>query len=272
MNIKNKIYDNLLKIKSINKKYRIFETSRSISYYYLSSIIPLTIFLITILNEFNVLNSNFVISKIFMIIIEVYGSIINSSKGIILITGINMVFLITIIYNFSKIINSLSKFTSSIYNIPRHRNTVHGLLNSGVFFMLSMFIIFSEVAISLYSHNKLIYYIDSKLLIGILEGIFEVLLFFIIIVILNVYLPPEKVYIKDVSKVSLVLSIIIYIILKIYVVLFDILYRKNEFVGIAFIISMIASLINFLNFIILMGIIINYKTIRKVNNINGGNK
>ena len=83
----------------------------------------------------------------------------------------------------------------------------------------------------------------------------EIVMFYLLICIIYMYLPPKKMKFKDVSIVSLVISVLIYVILFIFKLLFNVISKLNLLNALSFVFVSISYLIFIIIYLFLIGII-----------------
>ena len=256
---------------SYNLKYSISINARSISFYFISSIASITVIIISSINELNNVLDSSIYLDILKIVSNLYSILVSSYTNNIRFTGFSLILVLSIIYCFSKIIYSYKIFGKKLFLETKQQLLLRDVVNSFLLVIDLLLIILSNILIYLYSDILIKFVFNNRIILILLHYIIELVLLFILIIIFYKIIIPKKILLKNIKKESFGVSIIIYLILSIFVLLFNVLYVESNIVGITFVLSMFSFFIFLVNYVILFGFIVIYENDNKVNNITGGN-
>jgi len=257
MNIINKIKNIINYINIIYKKYEIKLIAASTSFYMIVAIFSLLILIIQFHNYINTEN-NFLINYIIEILNPYYLESFEKIIPIFSLNSFSPILFINLIWSSSKFINGFNKASDVIYNKNKKRNFIINRISSIIIFIMIIVILFLEIITVLFANEIIKYIIRNIVLYSIIQFILELFLIYSVILIINKYVPPCKLTIKDIYKGSLISTIIIYISLLLFLILIRIFQKININFNILTIISLFFILIYIVNICLLIGILINH--------------
>ena len=110
-----------------------------------------------------------------------------------------------------------------------------------MFLLLLVLLVYGNYFVNLIFNNSIIALI--------FQYIFEILVFYCIFIVMLVYFPPVKMKFKDVYKENFFLTLIIFLTIKVFILIFNILYRKYKIIGLIYVFTVVGYLIYFVHFI-----------------------
>ena len=245
------------------KKNDINLFAASTSFYMILAIFSLLILVIQLNNYINL--DNFIINNIIDLINPYY---LESFENIIPIFSLNSfspILLINLIWSSSKYINGFNKASDVIYNNEKNRNIIVNRLSSIFIFLLILIAMSLELITILFANVIINYIIKNMILYAIIQFVIEFILIFTIILLINKYVPPIKVRLKDVYFTSFISTILIYFLLLLFLLLIKFFERININFNIITIISLSFIIIYFINYCIILGLLSNYYMKKKPN-------
>lgn len=263
-----KIIDIIMKkykaFKTFDDKYKISLYSTSISFYMIIASISLLNIMLGIIGKYLESVDSYLLSKI----IEVF-EYLEYYKYFSFNTG-SLIFVIGIIWSSSKVINGYNKVSDFIYGNNKKRNSWYLRISAFIMFLFMIVILMLELMLSVFFQKVLEYIIFNIYLFRIIEFIIEILLIYIIIVILYIYVPPKFMSYKEVKKGALISASLLYLILVLLVFVYSFIGKYFNKVNINnSIILLISSYLLALfvfNYVIILGLIINSKNYKLLNN------
>lgn len=258
----------IMKIIDIIDKYEISIIAASTSFYAIVALLSLLTLVIQFYNYFSTLEHN--------VLIQWINNYLNNSfvtdNDIIDVLSLNsftpFIFL-NLIWSSSKILTGFNKACDMIYDEVKKRNFVLIRFTSFLMFLLliSIFIMETLFILGVFRFLSDRIKINYSLLI-FLFLIFAFLILLSIIVLLYLYCPPVLMNIKKVWFGSFLATIFVFFSSIIYVLIIDIYQKININFGIISFMSTFFFYIYIVNFILIIGIIINKK--RNEQNRNNG--
>ena len=245
------------------KKNDINLFAASTSFYMILAIFSLLILVIQLNNYINL--DNFIINNIIDLINPYY---LESFENIIPIFSLNSfspILLINLIWSSSKYINGFNNASDVIYNNEKNRNIIVNRLSSIFIFLLILIAMSLELITILFANVIINYIIKNMILYAIIQFIIEFILIFTIILLINKYVPPIKIRLQDVYFTSFISTILIYFLLLLFLLLIKFFERININFNIITIISLSFIIIYFINYCIILGLLLNYYMKKKPN-------
>lgn len=214
--------------------------SAALSFYSIISLSSLIVVVSFILEAFSDSFQLSVIKDFFNIIGLTYTGFINLSLE--RINKLNIFLVISIFISSSSIINRYNKYMDNLY-FNENKRGYRSAISSILMFLMLIVILFFLLVLLIYS-NYIIDFIFSHIItnsiinnisLNMIKMFLEILLFYILFTLMLIYFPPIKIRYKDIMKESILLTLSIYSILKIFIILFNILYMKLNLMGLLFV-------------------------------------
>ena len=249
----------ILKINYVLKKYEVSIISASTSFYVIIALISLLSVIIQFYNYFSTFEDNVLVIKITEIINPIYNEYLKDLFSIFTINSFTPYIFISLIWSSSKILASYNKVCDMIYDKVKKRNYFAIRLTSFLMFMILFLIFIIEICslvgafylVNKYFHNIVIYIIFDLFL--------TIFLIFSLIVLLYIYLPPIVMSFKKAWYGALIVSVILYFMFVLFLIFIQICEKINPNFGIVSLISISFLWIYLMNYIIVLGLIINKK-------------
>lgn len=249
----------ILKINYVLKKYEVSIISASTSFYVIIALISLLSVIIQFYNYFSTFEDNVLVIKITEIINPIYNEYLKDLFSIFTINIFTPYIFISLIWSSSKILASYNKVCDMIYDKVKKRNYFAIRLTSFLMFMILFLIFIIEICslvgafylVNKYFHNIVIYIIFDLFL--------TIFLIFSLIVLLYIYLPPIVMSFKKAWYGALIVSVILYFMFVLFLIFIQICEKINPNFGIVSLISISFLWIYLMNYIIVLGLIINKK-------------
>lgn len=252
-----KIIDKYKKIKRFDEKYRISLFSANISFYMIIASFSMINILLAIVSKYLENVDSYVLSKL----IEVFEYFEYHKYFTLNISSI--FFVLSIIWSSSKVINAFNKVSDHIYNLEKKRNSWYLRFSSFVMFMFLLLIIISELVVSLFINKLLAYFNLNIYLFRLIEFVIEFFIIYFVIVFLYIYSPPKKMRYNEVINGAFVSSLLIYLLMLIVIFLNSLIGRYLQFLNLSnslfLIISIYLLTLFVINYILILGLIINSK-------------
>lgn len=230
----------------------------TMSFYTIISLSSILLIITFLMNNFN---ESFKMTLIYDLV-EILGITFNGFINETLMENntINIFLFISIIYSISAIINRYKIYAENIYNLKRkaYKNLFISIL---VFLMLFFFLLFMLIFL-IYSNFFITYIFQNHLIIKTISSIIEILIFNLLFSIIFIYLPPIKIKFNIIKKESLIVTLLIYLIFKLFILCFNLLYVKFKLISLIFVFSASGYLILIFHIIICYTI---YKIYQKTN-------
>lgn len=249
----------ILKINYVLKKYEVSIISASTSFYVIIALISLLSVIIQFYNYFSTFEDNFLVIKITEIINPIYNDYLKDLFSIFTINSFTPYIFISLIWSSSKILTGYNKVCDMIYDKVKKRNYFAIRLTSFLMFIILFLIFIIEICslvgafylVNKYFHNIVIYIIFDLFL--------TIFLIFSLIVLLYIYLPPVVMSFKKAWYGALIVSVILYFMFVLFLIFIQICEKINPNFGIVSLISISFLWIYLMNYIIVLGLIINKK-------------
>lgn len=249
----------ILKINYVLKKYEVSIISASTSFYVIIALISLLSVIIQFYNYFSTFEDNVLIIKITEIINPIYNDYLKDLFSIFTLNSFTPYIFISLIWSSSKILTSYNKVCDMIYDEVKKRNYFAIRLTSFLMFMILFLIFIIEICslvgafylVNKYFHNIVIYII--------LDLFLTIFLIFSLIVLLYIYLPPIVMSFKKAWYGALIVSVALYFMFVLFLIFIQICQKMNPNFGIVSLISISFLWIYLMNYIIVLGLIINKK-------------
>lgn len=254
---KNKLYRIICKFINLNKKYNITYISAAISFYMIVSLISLFIILFQIINVKSM--DNTLVLKLLSIFSDNFSNLLSEYVNGFKVKN-HYFFIITLLWSASSVVNLYNKLADDIYEEIKRRNSFFIRISSLLMFLMILVIIIFEMIFIIFSNRLIIdlFNINSKNIIKIVEGLIELISIFFLIIITYTYLPPVKMNFKKSFLGSIIISFMIYLFMQIYLLVIYLYKKINIVLTLNFIISSSLIFIFLINYLLILGIIINY--------------
>ena len=254
---KNKLYRIICKFVNLNKKYNISYLSAAISFYMIVSLISLFIILLQIINVKSM--DNTLVLKLLSIFSDNFSNLLSEYVNGFKVKN-HYFFIITLLWSASSVVNLYNKVADNIYEEIKRRNSFFIRISSLLMFLMILVIIIFEMIFIIFSNRFIIdlFNINSKNIIKIVEGLIELISIFFLIIITYTYLPPVKMNFKKSFLGSIIISFMIYLFMQIYLLVIYLYKKINIVLTLNFIISSSLIFIFLINYLLILGIIINY--------------
>lgn len=254
---KNKLYRIICKFINLNKKYNISYLSAAISFYMIVSLISLFIILLQIINVKSM--DNTLVLKLLSIFSDNFSNLLSEYVNGFKVKN-HYFFIITLLWSASSVVNLYNKVADNIYEEIKRRNSFFIRISSLLMFLMILVIIIFEMIFIIFSNRFIIdlFNINSKNIIKIVEGLIELISIFFLIIITYTYLPPVKMNFKKSFLGSIIISFMIYLFMQIYLLVIYLYKKINIVLTLNFIISSSLIFIFLINYLLILGIIINY--------------
>ncbi len=248
-NIIKKKTKGLIKYLNANKKLfdEIMLNAASLSFYTITSLSSLIIIVSFIIDSFN---DNFKVT-IIKDLVEIMGITYTGffTQSFERVKSINIILLISLLLSSSSIINRYNKYCDHLYygmSKRGYRNKISSIL---MFLMLIALFLFLLV-ILVYSSYFIELLFSNNIIGNIINLVLELFIIYCLFVIMLIYFPPVKITLKDVYKESIILTLIVYSILRLFIILFNVLYKYYKIIGLIFVFSVVSYVIFVVHFII----------------------
>jgi len=254
---KNKLYRIICKFINLNKKYNISYLSAAISFYMIVSLISLFIILLQIINVKSM--DNTLVLKLLSIFSDNFSNLLSEYVNGFKVKN-HYFFIITLLWSASSVVNLYNKVADNIYEEIKRRNSFFIRISSLLMFLMILVIIIFEMIFIIFSNRFIIdlFNINNKNIIKIVEGSIELISIFFLIIITYTYLPPVKMNFKKSFLGSIIISFMIYLFMQIYLLVIYLYKKINIVLTLNFIISSSLIFIFLINYLLILGIIINY--------------
>lgn len=263
---KTRIYKFIDRFNNIDKEYYITTTAASITFYTLLSVISLLLLAFQILNYSSNIIETFIIPKVFDVFTNNFGEQINQMLPKFTLNSFSILVLINILWSSSKAINAINKISDTIYKEIKPRNGLMNRISAFFMFSMLMLVLVFEIIIVFLSEYIIteVLHISYPLITQIWQIIVEVLVIFFVVLILYIYAPPRRTKVKEAFPGALFTTICVYLILLIFVFIIDLYKDINPAYGIMTIISLSLIVLFVMDYVIILGILINYQKLKGV--------
>lgn len=263
-----KLYKFINKIFDFDKKYNLVMLSATLSFYTLVSLISLFIIFIQIINYKYDLMDNMLISKLLSIFSNSFIDYLKEELDNFTLNNYTSFSIIALFWSASGTVNLYNKIADIIYAEVEKRNSIKLRINSLLMFLMLFVIVMFEIIFIISSRYLIEKYfkINNQIVINLLELIIDWFTIYILLIILYIYVPPLKMYLKDVFKGAFIVSSILYIFLNGYSFIISLYKKVNSSVTISFVLNSILIFIFIVNYLVILGIIINYKNGKNMKN------
>lgn len=257
------MYKNIKKlffrVQSLFKKYEVSIISASSSFYVIIALLSLLTICIQFYNYFSTFENNYFIQKLNSVINPIYNDYLKDLFSIFSLNSFTPFIFISLIWSSSKILTGFNKACDMIYEKEEKRNYFAIRLTSFIMFMILSLIFIIEICSligAFYLVNK---YFHSIFIYLILDLLLTILLIFSLIVILYIYLPPVIMSFKKAYFGAFIVSVVLYLMFALFIFFIQIYQKINPNFGVISLISVSFFWIYLMNYVIIIGLIINKK-------------
>lgn len=247
------------KVNKLNSRYEITLESAATSFYIIVALFSIIVLGIQIYSVFSDDLEDFIVSKVFEIINPIYHSVFQDISPVLSLNSFSIVILINFFWSSSKILNGYNNVADRIYEEVKIRKGYIKRLSSFLMFLMLLFIVLFEIAFIVITDRLIKEFFNNLIILHIIQFILELLILFFTISILYIYAPPVKMRVKDVFTGAVISTVSIYIILVIFILIFDIYRGLNITYSALTIVSMSFLFLYIINVILIVGIVINYR-------------
>ncbi len=246
-------------INDIKTKYNLFLMGASSSYYIIVALFSALVLIFQFYNVFSNDLKDFLISKLIEIINPLYHNLFDGLVPIFEFNSFSIIIFFNLIWSSSRIINNLNTMSDMIYEQHKNRKGFINRISSFLMLLMLTFIAIFEIAVIVFFHKLLYQFIKIPFLIELLEFIVEFVILFFTLLIIYMYAPPIKMNIKNTYLGAGITSVLIYLTTIILLFVIDYYQKISETYNILTILSLFFLWIFIINTIVSLGLIINYK-------------
>ena len=254
------------KIKNIIKKiikflndYDILTNASSIAFYMVLSLSSFVILLIGVLLSSN-LFSEFLIANIISIFGSAVNVLVSEMISLLSLSKYSYILILSALFYSSSVLTNIRLYTLKVYKDYPSNGYIYNKLSSFFVYLLLICLVLIILVINFYSTY---FFINILRINNIFRNIYvfisELSLYYLIVFTLNMYLPPKKMRFKDVWKVSLFVTMAIYLCIAIIKLVSDLILNLGIAMQIVYIISTFGLLIYIILIIILFGVVKIYQ-------------
>jgi len=151
-------------------------------------------------------------------------------------------------------------FTDKVYINYNKRGYLKSRFNGALIFLMLILILFGEIGVIIYSKYLFfnVFKINSFFINKLITFIFELLMIFIFVLIIYIYLPPIRIRVKEIYKITGIITFLIYIALFLFKIVFQIISFINYVNAIIYAFVITSFLLFSINYLMMLGIIIFY--------------
>ena len=233
-------------------KYEISLLAASTSYYFIVASFSLITLFLQFYNSFFNYDNNIVLIKL----LNNLGN--NKLISLFSVNYFSPFIFLSLIWSSSRVLNGFNRASDIIYNINVRRNYIKERINSFFMFMVFVGIIIFEISTLLYATQLITKIFKSYIVYSLVHLFIELIVIFSIVVILYIYIPPMKIKFKNAYYGALISTCFIYVINVIFYSFVLIADNILTNFGIINIISVLFLWIYSINFILIIGLYINY--------------
>lgn len=257
-----KIYKKVLtlidKLNYFDNLFQISKNSSSLSFYILLSLVSILVIIFQIITTIGSLDE-FIIAKLLHIFSENFSSQIQSIIPSFNLNGFSIIILINILYSSSKTINGYNRIADFIYYEIKPRIGWKSRLSAFLMFSMLMFLFLFETAIIIFSNYLVKNVLQLNLfIVKLVQLILEFIVIYTTINILFIYAPPKKMSFKNTYIGALISSTLIYLLVSLFVLILNALNNFSIGYSLITIISYSLFILFAINYILIVGLIINY--------------
>lgn len=255
-----KLYYLFKKIIDFDRRYNLTVVSASLSFYALVSVISLFIIFVQIINYRYDIMDNLLINKLLSIFSDSFSNHLKEFIPEFRLTNYTSLSVLSLFWSASCTVHSYNKIADNIYKEFEKRSSIKLRISSLLMFLMLFVIVMFEIIFVLFSTSLIekYFFISNKYLAILIEIILDVFSIFLILLILYTYVPPVKMSFKKSYYGALVVAIVLYAFLNIYILVIHLYEKIAMSVTIIFVLNSILIFIFSINYIIIVGIIINY--------------
>lgn len=261
-----KVITFIKKVNNLNHRYEITLESGATSFYIIVALFSIIVLGVQIYSIFSKDLEDFIVSKIFKIINPIYHSFFNDFKPVFSLNSFSILIFINFFWSSSKVLNGYNNVADRIYEEIKARKGYLKRISSFLMFLMLLFIIFFAIAFIIITDRIIKDFFNNLIILHILQFAIEITILFFTISLIYIYAPPVKMYMKDVITGAAISTAGIYILLLLFLLIFKIYQRLNITYSALTLISLSFLFIYFINIVLIIGIVINYR-INKFGNI-----
>lgn len=239
-------------IKYIKKNKKIINdillNASSLSFYTLISLSSLFLIINFLLESFSNEFKLTIVSDLINIIGLTFSGFVNQTLKNI--NSFNIILIISLILSASSIISRYNKYCDYLYYKTLTRKSYHNRISSIMMFLMLFLILIFLLVLLVYGNTFIKYIFKNDLISKVVSSFLELFMIYLLIIIILIYLPPIKMSFKMVNKESVILTLIIYLLFKLFVLIFNLLYYRFKIIGLLFVFSLISYLIFIIHFVV----------------------
>lgn len=252
-----KLINKYKKIKRFDEKYKISLFSANISFYMIIASFSLFNIILLIISKYLESVDSFILDNLIKLLESLeFDNLISFNISSVL-------FALSLIWSSSKVINAYNKVSDHIYELDKKRNSWYLRFSSFVMFLFLLVIIIFELFVSSFINKILSYFNFSVFLFRVFELLIEFFIIYFIIIFLYIYAPPKKMRYQEVKIGTLIASLMIYLLIIIVVLINSFVSKYLQNINLSDFIFMLISVyllsLFIINYILILGLIINSK-------------
>lgn len=249
----------LKKVNNLNLRYGITLESAAISFYIIVALFSIIVLGIQIYSLFSKDLENFILSKVLEIINPIYHSVFSDISPVLSLNTFSIIILFNFFWSSSKVLNGFNNVADRIYEEVKNRKGYLKRLSSFLMFLMLLFIILFEIAFIIITDNIINEFFNNMIILHILQFIIEIIILFFTISLIYIYAPPVKMRLKNVFTGAVISTAGVYVLLLIFILIFDIYQNLNITYSALTIVSMSFLFLYIINAMLIVGIVINYR-------------
>lgn len=246
----------ILNIKSLLTKYEVPIIAASTSFYVIIALISLLTLCFQFYNYFSAFENNFFVQKLNKLI---YNNYLENFITIFSLNSFTPFIFISLVWSSSKVLTGYNKACDMIYNKTKKRNYFLIRLSSFLMFLILSLIFIIEIFSLLGAYYLVNKYFHSIFIYIIIDLFLTILLIFSLILILYIYLPPIIMSLKKAYFGAMIVSVVLYFMFVMFISFIQIYQKINPNFGIISLVSTSSFFIYLMNYVIIIGLIINKK-------------
>lgn len=258
---------NLVKeIKKIVNKLNSFEASTisaSNSFYLVVATYSLLSLALQLYNFIFIEDNNMILSIVYKYVDETYHTEVENIFNNLSINRLSPLLIISLMWSSSKVINGYNKSCDIIYKEVKKRNYLLNRISSFLMFICMIGIFSFELFSLVFASNLITKIFKNTIIYYALELILELLLIFTIVLLLYIYAPPVKMKVKDAIYGSLFSTFLLYISSVLFIFIIKLYQSISQTFSFFTIISSFLVWTYIINYIIILGFIVNYYIYKK---------
>lgn len=244
---------------AFNNKFQISKNSASLSFYMLLSLVSIFIIAIQIITLSSINLESLVLTKIVKIFSENFSEQLMDILPDFSLSGFSIIVMINLFYSASKTINGYNRIADYIYFEIKPRIGWKSRLSAFLMFSMLLILIFFEIPLLFFS-NYLIRNVLSfnRYFVRGIQFILELLIIFIIFLILYIYAPPKKMTIRLAYRGAAFTTLLSYLLFLLFVLVINAFNQLGIAYSILTVVSFSLFVLYAINYIVIVGFILNY--------------